>query len=98
MKKTFPLLITFFMGAITFASFFVPAAGLSKTVNVLRDFAIILASAAFVLGGINVLQVNLPLIARKRQDWGCKIVLLISAFITLMVGIKWHEWYGRGDK
>ena len=66
MKKTLPLLLTFFVGVVGAMGIFVPAAGMTKLSSTLGDFGIIIAGVAFVLGGINIVQVNIPIVARRR--------------------------------
>lgn len=66
--------------------FFVPHEGLHLWVDLFRDWALVLASVAFILGGINVIQVNFPKIFRRERDWGYKLALVGSAVVTAVVG------------
>ena len=68
MKKTIPLFITFLAGLTGAVAFFVPAVGLKNVLGRLQDFGSIIAAAAFVLGGVNIIQVNVPIVARRRPD------------------------------
>ena len=69
MKTTIPLIIGFVAGVFAFGELYVPAAEYRAVYEHLRDFAQILASVAFVLGGINLVQVNYPKIRRREEDW-----------------------------
>jgi hypothetical protein len=90
-KKQLPLLIGMVVGVLVLAEFYVPAAWLDVTREELLTFAQILAAAAFVLGGINLVQVNYPRIRRREEDWQYKVVLLAGAAVMFAVGFKWHE-------
>src|SRR4029078_4100453 len=71
-----------------------PAAGVHEVQKMLLEFASVLAAAAFVLGAINVVQVNAPLIRRRRPDWQYKIVLIAGAAVMAIAGIEWHTFRG----
>lgn len=86
MRKTLPLLVTFALGALMLVEFFVPAGGMRVVVSLLQEWGLVLAATAFVLGGINVLQVNIPKIRRREEDWPYKVVLLASAFVMGVAG------------
>ena len=91
MKKTLPLVLAFLAGSFALVEFFVPHPALDFPMKFLNEMAQVLASAAFLLGGINVLQVNLPIIRRRKPDWPYKLVLVVSAAVMAVSGIAWHE-------
>lgn len=95
MKKQLPLLLGFLAGAFALAEFYIPAQGMRPVQSFLLETAQILAAAALLLGGINVIQVNLPIIQRRRDDWQYKLVLIGSALGMLFCGIAWHTFGGR---
>jgi hypothetical protein len=86
MRTTIPLLVTFLLGALMLVEFFVPAGGMRVVVSLLQEWGLVLAATAFVLGGINVLQVNIPKIRRREKDWPYKVVLLASAIVMAVAG------------
>jgi hypothetical protein len=92
MKKQLPLLVGFLTGIFALAEFYIPWQGVHTAQSFLLEIAQVLAAAAFVLGGINVLQVNIPIISRRRLDWQYKLILVASAGIMGLCGIKWHEF------
>ena len=47
----------------------------------------LLASAAFLLGIINLIQVNLPKIQRREKDWAYKALMLGSMLLTIAIGL-----------
>ena len=59
-------------------------------------WASILAASAFIVGGINLAQVNWPKIRRRERDWGYKVVLLASAVIMFVAGLPfWSKLTDR---
>ncbi|MCC7541270.1 MAG: hypothetical protein IT379_33945 [Deltaproteobacteria bacterium] len=86
MKQTLPLVITFLIGTLMVAEFFVPHAGVHELTALLQEWGLVIAAAAFVLGGINVVQVNIPKIARRERDWGYRVVLIGSALAMVIAG------------
>ncbi|HLU66483.1 MAG TPA: hypothetical protein VKZ63_09425 [Kofleriaceae bacterium] len=90
-KKQLPLLIGMAVGVLVLAEFYVPASWLDVTREELLTFAQILAAAAFVLGGVNLIQVNYPKIRRREEDWQYKVVLLAGAAIMFAVGFPWQD-------
>lgn len=97
MKKQVPLLLGMVVGLFAVAEFYIPAYAVGEIQKVLLDWGLILAAAAFVLGGINVLQVNWPKIRRREADWGYKIVLLGSAVFMALAGVAWHTFGGERE-
>jgi hypothetical protein len=95
MKKQIPLLLGFVAGLLAFAERYVPAAPMRSVQSFLLEIAMVLAAAAFILGAVNVIQVNAPIIARRREDWQYKVVLIASAFGMFLVGIKWDSLGGE---
>ncbi len=90
-KKQLPLLIGSIAGAVMVVDLFVPQGWLSDTTNQLLEWGQILAAAALVLGGLNLMQVNYPKIRRREEDWPYKVVLLVSAATMFAFGIPWHK-------
>src|SRR5437870_3752629 len=68
-------------------SFFVPHQAVSVPADFLQACAIIIVAFGYVLGGANVLRVNLDGIAKREPAWAYKIVLVVSLVLTLVVGI-----------
>ena len=91
MKKTVPLVIGMLFGAFALAEFYIPHHQVGALSNEFRSWAAILASSAFIIGGINILQVTWPKIRRREPDWGYKVVLLAGAAVMLLAGLPWHK-------
>lgn len=91
MKKTIPLFIGIAFGCFAVAEFYIPHHQVGALSNEFRNWAAILAASAFILGGVNILQVTWPQIRRREPDWRYKVVLLVSAAIMLLAGLPWHK-------
>jgi hypothetical protein len=95
MKRQLPVMLGFFVGAFAIAEYYIPAKGVHTWQSFLLGIALILAATAYILGGINLIQVNIPIIQRRRTDWEYKVVLLGGALLMGIAGIRWD---GFGDQ
>ena len=95
MKKQLPIALGVLVGIFAVIEFYLPAHAVGSLMARLLDYGLILAAAAYVLGGVNVLQVNVPKIRRRERDWPYKIVLLGSAAVMALVGVAWHTFGGE---
>jgi len=85
MKRTIPLLITTTAGLILVISYFIPyTQSWGEDVTVWFD---ILAAIAFILGGGNLLKMNLRKISDRRTGWGYAAITVIVFLFTLVVGL-----------
>jgi hypothetical protein len=92
-----PLIVGVIAGWIAFGELYIPHPSYRWLYELLRDFAQILAATAFILGGLNILQVNAPKIRRRENDWEFKVIMLAGALVMGVVGIQWHEITGERD-
>jgi hypothetical protein len=95
-RTTIPLVLTFVLGTLFVLEFFVPHGAVASTVDILREWGLVLAATAFVLGVINVLQVNIPKIRRRERDWGYRLVLVGSALVMVVAGFYQGHNYNDG--
>ncbi len=95
MRSTFPLVLTFFVGMFMIGEFFIPHWRYHVWTAELLEWGLILAAAAYVLGLINLIQVNLPKVLERSQDWQYRAILLVSLFATLAAGF--HAGENRRD-
>lgn len=97
MKTALPLSLGVVVGFIAWGELFVEAPEYRAVFEHLRDFAQILASMAFILGAINLVQVNAPKIRRREADWQYKTVMFAGAVVMGLAGINWHDapWNDR---
>jgi hypothetical protein len=95
-KREVPLFITAAIGLFMIASFFVPHHVVSVPADFLQACAVIVVAFGYVLGGANVMRVNLEGISRREPAWGYKIVLVISLIATVIIGIV-DGWRNGGS-
>ncbi len=84
-KRTIPLMITAGVGFVLIVASFIPATvGWGEVAAVWFD---ILAAVAFILGGGNLLKVQLKKISDQARGWGYALVTLVAFLVTLFVGL-----------
>ncbi len=91
MKKTVPLFLGILFGAYGLAEFYIPHWRVRTMTEEFQAWAGVLTAAAFILGGVNILQVTWPKIRRREADWQYKVILLASAAVMFLVGWPWHK-------
>ena len=85
MKRTVPLLITSIAGIIMIVAYFIPPfQEWGEDVAVWFD---ILAAIAFILGGGNLLKINLKKMSDRAAGWGYAAVVVVAFLLTLIVGL-----------
>ena len=86
MRTTLPLVITFVVGVFMLGEFFIPHWQYQHVKTLVLEFGTIIAGAAFLLGVVNLTQVNLPKIMEKQEDWYYKAIMLASMVIMMIIG------------
>lgn len=86
MKREVPLFLTAVIGIFMILSFFVPHQLVSVPAQFLQLTAVIVVAFGYVLGGANVVRVNLVTIARRQPGWGYKLLLVLSLVATVVIG------------
>jgi hypothetical protein len=94
-KKELPLAIGLLVGLFALIEFYLPNHMVGEVRDELLDYGLVMLAAAYALGGVNVLQVNLPRVRRRDPDWQYKVVLLVGAVVMALVGVKWHTFGGE---
>lgn len=85
MKRTVPLVITALGGIVLIIAYFIPhTQGWGEAASTWFN---ILAAIAFILGGGNLIKVNLRKISDRNAGWGYAAVTVIAFLITLIVGL-----------
>lgn len=85
MKRTVPLVITSTAGIIMILAYFIP-----PTQEWGEDVAVwfdILAAIAFILGGGNLLKIQLKKMSDRAPGWGYAAVTAVAFLVTLGVGL-----------
>ena len=78
MKRTVPLLLTFVVGVFMLAEAFIPSWRYRVLFTFVQEWGIVLVAGAYIMGLINLLQLNVPIIRRRGPDWPYKVVLLLG--------------------
>ena len=88
MKRTFPLFIAGITGFVVIVAYFIPyTQSWGEKTMIWFD---ILAAIAFVLGGGNLLKLNLKKISDRRSGWGYSAVTVVAFLVTMFFGMtKW---------
>ncbi len=99
MKRELPLLLTAVVGLFMILSFFVPHQAVSVPADYLQQCAVIVVAFGIVLGGANLLRVNLAAVLKRQADWPFKLVLIVSLLATVAIGlIEGRDFQGAGTR
>jgi hypothetical protein len=93
-KNTAPVLLGMLVGCWMVVEYFIPHYAVRDVSAHVLEWGGLVAAAAYVMGGINLVQVTWPKIRRREADWGYKVVLLASAAIMMLVGLPWRALIG----
>ncbi|MCE9577686.1 MAG: hypothetical protein K8W52_31335 [Deltaproteobacteria bacterium] len=97
MKKTLPIALGVMVGFYALAEFYVPHWKVRWLTTEFQTWAAIIGAFAFILGGVNLIQVNYPKIRRRERDWQYKVVMVAAAAVMLLAGLKWQKVLGTGE-
>jgi hypothetical protein len=86
-KREFPLFMTAAIGLFMILSFFVPHQLVSVPADFLQQCAIIVVAFGIVLGGANLLRVNLGAVLGRKPGWPYKLVLVVGLVATVALGL-----------
>jgi hypothetical protein len=86
LKRDAAVLLTAATALVMVLAFFIPHELVSVPADFLQLTAVVLVAFAFVLGGANLVRVNVAAIARRERDWPYKAVLVVSLLATVIVG------------
>ena len=87
MRREIPIAICFLFGVSFILEYFIPHHGVLSIFETIRMWAIIVIAFAYVLGVSNLVRINSHVIQRRGRDWPYKIVLVVSLFFMITVGI-----------
>jgi hypothetical protein len=77
----------------------VPHQAVSVPADFLQQSAIIIVAFGIVLGGANLLRVNLEAIVRRRPEWPYRLVLIVGLVVTVALGlIEGRDFQGAGTR
>lgn len=99
MKREIPLFVTAAVGLFMILSFFVPHQAVSVPADFLQQSAIIIVAFGIVLGGANLLRVNLEVVVRRQPGWPYKFVLIAGLVVTVALGlIEGRDFQAAGTR
>ena len=99
MKREIPLFLTAAVGLFMILSFFVPHQLVSVPADFLQQSAIIIVAFGIVLGGANLLRVNLEAVVRRQPGWTYKLVLVAALVVTVTLGlIEGRDFQAAGTR
>lgn len=87
MRREIPIAICFLAGISFILEYFIPHQRILSVFETFRQWAIIVIAFAYVLGLANIVRVNYHVIQKKGRDWPYKIILVLSLFFMITVGI-----------
>jgi hypothetical protein len=85
-RREVPLLITAVIGLFMILSFFVPHHAVSVPADFLQVSAVIVVAFGYVLGGANLLRINVAAILKRSEGWPYQAVLVVSLVTTVAIG------------
>src|SRR5690606_12571489 len=85
MKRTVPVVIAGVTGFVLIASYFIPP--YDDWGDTAMQWFNMLAAIAFVMGGGNLIKLNLAKISSRRPGWGYSAVTLVAFVVTLGAGL-----------
>ncbi len=86
MRKEIPLFITALVGVVLILQYFSPNKSINSVESTFMDWAQIVFAFSMILGILNLIRVNGDKIYKKRKNWGLSVIIIISFFITTIVG------------
>jgi len=86
-RREIPIAICFLAGISFILEYFIPHQRILSVFETFRQWAIIVIAFAYVLGLANIVRVNYHVIQKKGRDWPYKIILVLSLFFMITVGI-----------
>ena len=87
MKREIPLFVTATIGLFMILSFFVPHQTVSVPADFLQQSAVIIVAFGIVLGGANLLRVNLEGVLKRQPGWPYRLVLIVGLVATVAIGL-----------
>lgn len=87
MRREIPIAICFLAGIFYTLELFIPHRQVLSIFETVRQWAQILIAFAYVLAIANILRVNFHAIQKNQRDWPYKVVLIVSLFFMITLGI-----------
>jgi hypothetical protein len=91
LQRQIPLYLTAAIGLVMLLYYFIPHPLLREPGHFFEQAIIIVVAFAIVLGSANVLQFNGEIVLKRGKDWPFKVVLLLSMFVMIGIGLSEGE-------
>ncbi len=99
MKRELPLFVTAAVGLFMILSFFVPHQVVSVPADFLQQSAVIVVAFGIVLGGANLLRLNLQSVVKRQAGWPYRLVLIAGLLATVLIGlIEGRDFQAAGTR
>ncbi len=85
MKKNLPLAIAFTVGMFMVIEYFIPHPYVQIPSDLIMEWGKVIAGATFLLGIASLIQVNIPKVINRQEDWIYKLVLLLGFALTMIL-------------
>ncbi|MGC9365473.1 MAG: hypothetical protein ACP5FK_00310 [bacterium] len=97
MKRMIPLFITFASGFLIIMSFFIPHYPVGELTNIMKEWYMVVAVFAMILGILNLFKVNAHKLIKLKPGWWYALIL-ISALIFMIIagwigGMEEGSWF-----
>ncbi len=89
MRRQIPLIITFVVGLLIVAQYFIPHWPFNQLFATLNTWYMIVLFFAVTLGIGNLIKLHARKVQRKNQGWGYSLVLVGSLVTMSVAGIGW---------
>jgi hypothetical protein len=86
-KRTLPILLTFILGVTFAVQYYVPHPASEALLSEVSVWNQIIAGFAILLGVGSLLTTHYAKISRKEAGWGYSVIMFVSMFIMLGVGL-----------
>jgi hypothetical protein len=95
LKVKIPTFITIAAGIFMILKFFFTVPAIRAVADEIEQWCLVVFAMALALGFANILRINLRAIARKRPDWGYKLVLVLSMLGVAGIGLAEYAIKGH---
>ncbi len=89
MKREIPIFILFVFGLFMIVQYLFVHYRVNDAAGTIQQWAIIITSAASILGVANLARVSFSQAIGRKEDWLYKWVILVSLVVTAISGIFW---------
>lgn len=93
-KRQFPLVITFVLGTIMAAQYYVPHPASEQLLTELSVWMGIISGFAMILGVVSLSHLHYGRIRRQGAGWGYSLVVYVAMIVTVVAGL----WAGGEEE